>query len=211
MTPATETIVVVDYGIGNLGAIPNMLRRLNASAEVTSDPEVIRRASKLILPGVGAFDAGMRRLRELKLDMVLHERAAAEGVIILGLCLGMELMFDGSAEGVEPGLGWLHGKVVRLTGGGTSPPLPVPHMGWNLVRMRRPHPIVADLGPEPRFYFAHSYHARCDDPEDILGTTEYGEGFPSLVSRKNIIGAQFHPEKSHRFGLQLFRNFVALR
>jgi glutamine amidotransferase len=210
VTPTAGTIVVVDYGIGNLGAIPNMLRRLDASAEVTSDPEVIRRASKLILPGVGAFDAGMRRLRELKLDTVLHERAADEDVTILGLCLGMHLMFEGSAEGVEPGLAWIAGKVVHFTAGGTSPPLPVPHMGWNLVSIRRYHPVLADLGPQPRFYFAHSYHARCDDPADILGTTGYGVEFPSLVSRRNIIGAQFHPEKSHRFGLQLFRNFVAL-
>jgi glutamine amidotransferase len=210
VSPATETIVVVDYGIGNLGAIPNMLRRLNATAEITSDPEVIQGASKVILPGVGAFDAGMRRLRELNLDTVLNERASDQGVYILGLCLGMHLMFEGSAEGVEPGLGWIAGQVVRFSTGATVPPLPVPHMGWNLVTIRRPHRILADLGAEPRFYFAHSYHARCDDPADVLGTTEYGEHFPSIIGRNNILGAQFHPEKSHRFGLQLLRNFVAL-
>jgi glutamine amidotransferase len=210
VSPATETIVVVDYGIGNLGAIPNMLRRLNATAEITSDPEVIQGASKVILPGVGAFDAGMRRLRELNLDTVLNERASDQGVSILGLCLGMHLMFEGSAEGVEPGLGWIAGQVVRFSTGATVPPLPVPHMGWNLVTIRRPHRILADLGAEPRFYFAHSYHARCDDPADVLGTTEYGEHFPSIIGRNNILGAQFHPEKSHRFGLQLLRNFVAL-
>jgi glutamine amidotransferase len=210
VTPSPAGIVVVDYGIGNLGAIPNMLRRLNASAEITSDPEVIRRASKVILPGVGAFDAGMRRLRELKLDTVLDERAADPDTTILGLCLGMHLMFDGSAEGVEPGLGWIGGQVVQLAAGQSSPPLPVPHMGWNLVRIRRPHAVLDGLGPEVRFYFAHSYHARCDDPADVLATTDYGGEFPSLVSRANIIGAQFHPEKSHRFGLQLFRNFIAL-
>jgi glutamine amidotransferase len=210
VSPATETIVVVDYGIGNLGAIPNMLRRLNATAEITSDPEVIQGASKVILPGVGAFDAGMRRLRELNLDTVLNERASDQGVYILGLCLGMHLMFEGSAEGVEPGLGWIAGQVVRFSTGATVPPLPVPHMGWNLVTIRRPHRILADLGAEPRFYFAHSYHARCDDPADVIGTTEYGEHFPSIIGRNNILGAQFHPEKSHRFGLQLLRNFVAL-
>jgi imidazole glycerol-phosphate synthase subunit HisH len=203
------SIVVVDYGIGNLGAIPNMLRRLNASAEITSDRGTIQRASKLILPGVGAFDAGMQRLRELKLDTVLHERAS-NGVIVLGLCLGMHLMFDGSAEGVEPGLGWIAGQVMKFATAGKSPPLPVPQMGWNLVSVRRPHPILANLGTEPRFYFAHSYYAHCDDPADVLATTNYGGEFPSVVARKNVIGAQFHPEKSHRFGLQLFRNFVAL-
>jgi glutamine amidotransferase len=198
-------MVVVDYGIGNLGAIPNMLRRLNAAAEITSDPDVIRRATKVILPGVGAFDAGMRRLRDLKLDSVLDEHAANPDVTILGLCLGMHLMFDGSAEGVEPGMGWISGQVVQL-----RPSLPVPHIGWNLVNIRRPHAILAGLGPEVRFYFAHSYHPHCDDPADVLATTSYGGEFPSIVSRGNVIGVQFHPEKSHRFGLQLFRNFVAL-
>ena len=203
------TIVIVDYGIGNLGSIPNMLKRLGAPSQITSDPDQIRRADRLILPGVGAFDAGMRRIRELGLEPVLREKQG-DGTPILGLCFGMQLLFEGSAEGVETGLGWIKGEIVPFAQAEMHPPLPVPHMGWNFVSERRPHAILAGLGADPRFYFAHSYYATGHSIGDVVGETEYGLAFPSVVSRENVVGAQFHPEKSHRFGLQLFRNFLEL-
>lgn len=203
------SVVVVDYGIGNLGSIPNMLKRLGTPSTITSDPEQIRNASRIVLPGVGAFDAGMNRLRELDLEEVLQEKHD-DGTPILGLCLGMQLLFDRSAEGSSKGLGWIRGEVLRFELGNQSPALPVPHMGWNVVEQRRPHPILAGLGPEPRFYFAHSYYATCSDHDDMIGVTAYGIEFSSVVARDNVVGAQFHPEKSHRFGLQLFRNFLGL-
>jgi imidazole glycerol-phosphate synthase subunit HisH len=203
------SVVIVDYGIGNLGSIPNMLKRLGTASVITSDPDRIRGASRLILPGVGAFDAGMRRLRELDLEPVLQEKQE-DGTPILGLCLGMQLLFERSAEGSESGLGWIDGEIVRFDLADRVPPLPVPHMGWNFVIERGAHPILAGLGSEPRFYFAHSYYAVCTSATDIVAETDYGGSFPSVVARENVVGAQFHPEKSHRFGLQFLRNFLEL-
>ena len=202
------TIAIVDYGVGNLGAIPNMLRRLDAVAEVTSDPRVVRAADKVILPGVGAFDAGMRRIRELDLEEPILARAA-DGAIVLGLCLGMELLFEGSEEGGEPGLALLPGQVVEFSFAAATS-LPIPHMGWNHVRPRGTSPLLSGLGDEPRFYFAHSFHAVPASEGDVIAETTYGYPFASVVGRGNVMGAQFHPEKSHRFGLQLFRNFLSL-
>jgi glutamine amidotransferase len=204
------TITIVDYGVGNLGSIPNMLKRLGQGAVVTSNPEEIRSAEKLILPGVGAFDAGMRSLRERGLIEPLREKAFGERIPILGLCLGMQLLFEGSEEGDAEGLGWLKGRVVRFRFPPEDRVHRVPHMGWNTIAVRRQIPLVADLGDEPRFYFAHSFHAVCDEPEDVVGVTEYGYEFPACVGDANIMGAQFHPEKSHRFGLKLLANFVAI-
>ena len=203
-------ITIVDYGVGNLGSIPNMLSRLGASAEITSAPEQIERAEQIILPGVGAFDAGMRSLVERGLLEVLRRRVLDDRVLTLGLCLGMELLFDSSEEGELPGLGWIRGRVVRFRFDKDDQAHRVPHMGWDTVETQRPSPILAGLADEPRFYFAHSYHGVCDDKSDVVGTTEYGYRFPSVVQRGNLFGAQFHPEKSHRFGLKLLENFVSL-
>lgn len=204
-------ITVVDYGVGNLGAIPNMLKRLGATADVTSDPGRIERAEKLILPGVGAFDAAMGNLRELGLIEILDRQVQDRRVPILGLCLGMQILARSSEEGVLPGFGWIPGEVVRFKideAPGRS--LTVPMMGWNYVRVVRPSPLVANLGSDPRFYFAHSYHLVCDDPDDVVGVTTYGYEFPSVVTRGNVMGAQFHPEKSHRFGIKVFENFLGI-
>ena len=202
------SVVIVDYGVGNLGSIPNMLKRLGTPSIVSSDPHVIASATRLILPGVGAFDAGMRRLRELQLESILRDQERA-GIPILGLCLGMQLLFEGSAEGSQTGLGWLAGEIVSFRLAEWVPPLPVPHMGWNFVKSRRSHPILDGLDEQARFYFAHSFHAQCKAPADVVAETTYGVPFPSIVARENVVGAQFHPEKSHRFGLQFLRNFLA--
>jgi imidazole glycerol-phosphate synthase subunit HisH len=203
-------LIIVDYGVGNLGSIPNMLKRLGERAVISSDPSEVKAADRLILPGVGAFDAGARSLRTQGLIEPLRQRVLEDGVPTLGLCLGMELLFESSEEGQESGLGWIGGRIERFSFSDGAR-RPIPHMGWNTVKVERQHPLVADLGDEPRFYFAHSYHARCADPTDVVATATYGYEFPAVVARANVVGAQFHPEKSHRFGLKLLGNFLALR
>jgi len=201
-------ITIVDYGVGNLGSILNMLKKVGAKAQASSDPQALAKAEKLILPGVGAFDAGMRKLRETGLIPLLNELALEKKVPVLGLCLGMQLMTKRSAEGTETGLGWFDAETVRFQFGPENAHLKVPHMGWNTLDIRRPHPLVADLGPEPRFYFVHSYHVICADQADVVAYTDYGHAVTAVIARGNVLGAQFHPEKSHKFGMQLLKNFA---
>ncbi len=201
-------ITIVDYGVGNSGSILNMLKKVGAKAEASSDPDVLRRAEKLILPGVGAFDAGMRKLNEAGLAPLLNELVLEKKVPVIGLCLGMQLMTQKSAEGTEAGLGWFEAETVRFQFGPGQGHLKVPHMGWNTLDIRRPHPLVADLGPGSRFYFVHSYHVLCADEADVVAYTDYGHPVAAVISKGNILGAQFHPEKSHKFGMQLLRNFA---
>ncbi len=202
-------IVIIDYGMGNLGSIRNMLRKIGAPAEISSRPEVLESADKLILPGVGAFDSGMRSLAEKGMIPLLNRRILEEKCLILGICLGMQLMTRESEEGNLPGLGWIAATTRRFRFAGDSANLKIPHMGWNLVKPANRATLFSGL-EEPRFYFVHSYHVCCDDPADVLGTTSYGFEFTSAVKRDNIMGTQFHPEKSHKFGLKLLRNFVDL-
>lgn len=201
-------VVVVDYGIGNLGSIPNMLSRIGVDATISSDPAEVGGADRLILPGVGAFDAGMRNLEDRGLVGPLRRRAIDEGVPTLGLCLGMHLMFDGSEEGSLPGLGWLPGRVVRFQTQRMRHPRPVPNMGWLDAEIIKEDPAFQDLSDEPRFYFAHSFHVEPAEAEEVVATALYGYEFPICVRRGNVIAAQFHPEKSHRFGLQFLSNFI---
>jgi glutamine amidotransferase len=202
-------IAIVDYGLGNLGSIVNMLKKLGAPAVRTSEPDVIGRAEGLILPGVGSFDHGVQRLRELGLVDVLGRRVLEERVPILGLCLGMQLFAEQSEEGQEVGLSWIRAQVRRFEFPNASGALRVPHVGWNSVRPTRQGGIF-DVMPEmpPRFYFVHSYHLVCADPCLVAGETTYGYEFAAAIDAGNIWGVQFHPEKSHKFGMQLFRNFI---
>lgn len=202
-------LVVVDAGIGNLGAIPNMLKRVGVSATITRDPEAIAAADRIILPGVGAFDPAMETLNELGIVETLSHKALVERVPVLGVCLGMQLLFEGSEEGALPGLGWIGGRAVRFRLDGSDRTLRVPHMGWNYVEPAGQGGLLGGFEETPRFYFAHSYHVECDDVTDVAGWTGYGHRFPSAVQHENIRGIQFHPEKSHRFGLKLFENFLA--
>lgn len=201
-------LVIVDYGLGNLGSIANMASKLGATPVVSSDPDVLGAADKLILPGVGAFDRGMQNLRERGLIDVLEQKALQERVPVLGLCLGMHLFTRGSEEGNEPGLGWLDADTVRFHFAGNGGSLKVPHMGWNEVGGCRPHYLLDDTDTERRYYFVHSFHVVCSEPELVVGETLYGYPFASIVARENIVGVQFHPEKSHRFGMALLRNFI---
>ncbi len=201
-------IAIVDYGVGNLGSILNMLKKVGAKAQASSDPHMLRQAEKLILPGVGAFDAGMKKLNETGLVPVLNELVLEKRVPVIGLCLGMQLMTKRSEEGTEAGLGWIEAETVRFKFGPENAHLKVPHMGWNTLDIRRAHPLVADLESESRFYFVHSYHIVCADETDVVAYTDYGYPLAAVIKRGNIMGAQFHPEKSHKFGMQFFKNFA---
>ncbi len=201
-------IVVVDYGVGNLGSIVNMLKKAGAKAVSSSDPDVLQQAEKIILPGIGAFDAGMNKLNEHGLVPLLNYLALEKKVPFLGLCLGLQLMTKNSEEGEAQGLGWLDAVTVRFKYEEGQPHLKVPHMGWNTINIRRGHPIFAGLEPDARFYFVHSYFVKSNNPQEVLAKTDYGGSFDSILGRENILGAQFHPEKSHKFGLQLLKNFA---
>jgi glutamine amidotransferase len=204
-------ITIIDYGVGNLGSVENMLKKIGVQALVTSDTSEIEKADKLILPGVGAFDHGMKSLNERGLPEVLNRKVIDEKTPILGLCLGMQLFAKTSEEGKLPGLGWLNARIVRFDFGGADVRLKVPHMGWNTIRIGKPHPVLEGFDEESRFYFVHSYHMKCGDAADVLAFTDYHASFPSVVGRDNIVGVQFHPEKSHKFGMKLLRNFAEWR
>lgn len=204
-------MMVLDYGMGNVGSIVNMLKKLGVTAELSAGPQDVLRADRLILPGVGAFDAAMTKLRQLGYLEPLRRRVLVDRVPILGICLGMQLLGQGSEEGQEPGLGWLDARAVRFRFDqqGERDGLRVPHMGWNTVRAATRSAFFPPADRERRFYFVHSYHLECHDPVDVLTRTTYGVEFVSAVRRENIVGTQFHPEKSHRFGLEFFRAFVS--
>lgn len=199
-------ITIVDYNVGNLGSILNMLKKIGQEARISSDPAQIEAAGKLVLPGVGAFDAGMDNLERSGLLPLLNRRVLEDRVPTLGICLGMQLMTRSSEEGRRAGLGWIDAQVLRFRP--ADPALKVPHMGWNRVIAARPSPLTAALPEEPRFYFVHSYYVSCADRGDVLLTTPFGEPFVSAFQRGNVWGVQFHPEKSHKFGMALLRNFA---
>lgn len=200
-------ITVVDYGAGNIGSVLNMIRKVGGQAIASSDPERLRNAEKVLLPGVGSFDNAMHKLEQLDLVRPLKDCAAA-GVPLFGICLGMQLLSHGSEEGKLPGLGLIPGQVRRFRFDAAQSSLKIPHMGWNQVSVCKKHSIVDGLEDESRFYFVHSYHFECKDPADELFKTHYGYDFTSGVQRGNVIGVQFHPEKSHRFGMRLFKNLI---
>lgn len=201
-------IVIVDYGVGNLGSIINMLKKAGSKAIASSDPNVLRQAEKLILPGIGAFDAGMSKLNERGLVPLLNHLALEKKVPFLGLCLGLQLMTKNSEEGGTQGLGWFDAETVRFKFEGEQSQLKVPHMGWNTINIQQEHPIFTDLETDARFYFVHSYFVKSNNQQEVLAKTDYGASFDSILGKENILGAQFHPEKSHKFGLHLLKNFA---
>jgi len=202
-------IVIVDYGVGNLGSIWNMLKKIGApEAIISSDPAEIEQAEKLILPGVGAFDTGMQKLRETGLIGLLNEKVLKAKTPTLGVCLGMQLMAKISEEGELPGLGWIDAEAIRFRFDPKESGLKIPHMGWNTIQVQREGTLFQDMYPDARFYFVHSYHVVAHNPDDVLTTTNYGYDFVSAIQRDHIMAAQFHPEKSHKFGMKLYKNFV---
>jgi glutamine amidotransferase len=203
-------IVIVDYGIGNLGSIKNMLRKVGVPAAISADRDMIKSAAKLILPGVGAFDTGMRQLRASGLTDLMHERALEDRVPVLGICLGAQLMTRSSDEGVEPGLGWFDADTRRMAFDNVPGKWPLPNMGWRDVQHRDGYPLMQGYESPPRFYFVHSYYMKPDKPELASVTSRYGFDFACGLSRDNLHCVQFHPEKSHSFGIRFLRNFAEL-
>ena len=203
-----DPVIIIDYGMGNLASIQNMFNSLGVDASITPDPGLIRQARKLVLAGVGAFDAGMSNLRRQGLAEALNDKVVREKTPILGICLGMQLFTRASEEGEAPGLGWLEARTVRFVPPVGQACLKIPHMGWNGVHPLRPGRLLEGLSDDARFYFAHSYHVVCDDPSAALCTTRYGYDFMSAVEAGNVHGVQFHPEKSHRYGKILLQNFA---
>jgi glutamine amidotransferase len=199
-------ISIVDYGIGNVGSVINMLRHIGAPARLVSTPAEIEAADALILPGVGHFGYAMDTLDKLRLVEPIRQRVLKDRVPILGICLGMQLLGQHSEEGDAAGLGFIQAKFIKIQ----SPPgsdLKVPHMGWNLVSVQRENPLLSAEG-ESRFYFVHSYKAVCERDDEVIATCNHGEEFCCAYGRDNVYGVQFHPEKSHRFGMDLFRRYV---
>jgi glutamine amidotransferase len=200
-------ITIIDYGLGNLGSILNVLRRVGVAGRIASDPSEIANAERLILPGVGAFDAGMTNLAERGLIEPIKHAALQRRSPLLGICLGMQLMCKSSEEGQLPGLGLIDAKCVRFDASKSSETIKIPHMGWSELQVVRPNTLFA-MESRSRFYFVHSYHVLCNDPDDVTALARHGEYFTAAFERYSLIGVQFHPEKSHRFGMELLRKFA---
>lgn len=202
-------IYIINYGVGNLNSISNIIKKVGGESMIISDVSMLKHAKKIILPGVGAFDHAMKKLAEHGWTDELTDTVVNRKIPTLGICLGMQMLCKKSEEGILPGLGWIDAEVKKFSFS-ENLNLKIPHMGWNQVNVKKENPLIKNPEEEHRFYFVHSYHVVCNNNDDILGTTNYGIEFTSSVSHNNIYGAQFHPEKSHRFGMELLKNFIAI-
>ena len=200
-------IGIIDYGMGNIGSIENMLKRINTSSIITSNIDTLNQCNKLILPGVGAFDQGMQSLNDMGLISYLNDFVIEQNKPILGICLGMQLFANSSEEGSLPGLGWIKGKAKKFVFNDYD--IKVPHMGWNTIEPNNSI-LFENLPDEKRFYFVHSYYYECEDKKNIISSTDYGIKFASAINKNNIWGTQFHPEKSHICGMKLLDNFTRI-
>lgn len=203
-------IRLVDYGVGNIQAFLTMFKRLGLEATRARSVEELEGATRLVLPGVGAFDTAMTLLDQSGMRPRLEEMVLAQQVPVLGICVGMQMLASGSDEGALPGLNWVPGRVKAFANTPASRDLPMPHMGWNDLKVRPGHKLFTDFEPEPRFYFLHSFYFDAEDKADVVATAEYGLDFDCIVSKGHIHGVQCHPEKSHHFGAQLLKNFAEL-
>lgn len=197
-------VVIVDYGLGNLGSIVNMIKKIGFQSKISSDLEEISYAEKLILPGVGSFDKGIKNLHDLGIFQVLNQKVLVDKTPILGICLGMQLMTKSSEEGSLKGFGWIDAETKRFQ----SESLKIPHMGWNVIKNSKKSKLFDEFVSEKRFYFVHSYFVDCKSQNNVLTTTPYTHDFVSSFENENVLGVQFHPEKSHNFGLKLLKNFL---
>jgi glutamine amidotransferase len=204
-------ITIVDYGLGNLGSIKNMFKYIGVRSCIENDVDRIKNASKILLPGVGSFDTAMEKINENGLNEALHEKAVKEQIPVLGICLGMQLLTSSSQEGDLNGLGWIPAKTLMYKNH-IDKSYNIPHMGWNLVRKSGESDLTQGFEDyeEARFYFVHSYFVKVDDERNSILKTSYGVEFDSAIQKDNIYGAQFHPEKSHKFGMKLFKNFASI-
>ena len=200
-------ITIIDYGMGNLGSVANMIKKVGGKSVITSDKEDIKKAKKILLPGVGAFDNAVKNLKSLDLWDLIKDKVLVEKIPIMGICLGMQLLTKGSEEGNLEGFGFIDAYAKKFRFKNSC--LKVPHMGWNIVKLQKKSKLFEGVeNQENRFYFVHSYAVECGNEGDILSITTYGYDFVSSFEKDNIIGVQFHPEKSHKFGMKLFKNFL---
>ena len=200
-------ISIINYNAGNIKSIQNMLKRIGVKSMICSSAEEIEQADKLILPGVGHYDHGMKNLHQSGLIEILNKKVREDKTPLLGICLGAQLLGNKSEEGIEKGLGWIDMDVIKFDKKKLSFSLKIPHMSWNEIKINKPSALLEGLNNDSRFYFVHSYHMQPNDKTDILTTTNYGYNFTSAIEKDNIYGVQFHPEKSHKFGMQLLTNF----
>lgn len=205
-----DVITIIDLGIGNIGSINNMISKIGGSSIISNDPKEIEKSKKIILPGVGSFDKAMYRINELKLFDVLIAKALVDKIPFFGICLGMQLLTKSSHEGKEKGLGLIEAKTISFKNEfeKLSIDLRVPHMGWNNTFIQNDSIFTENLEKTNKYYFVHSYFVRCMDSENISMSTDYGISFHSAIKKDNIFGSQFHPEKSHKFGMNLLKNFI---
>ena len=202
-------IHIVDYGLGNVGAFLTIYNRLNIEARAAKTAEALRDADHILLPGVGSFDHAMELLEQSGMRESLDELVLERGVPVLGVCVGMQILGEASEEGSSAGLGWIKGVVRSLAGREATARMPLPHMGWNDVEPTRPLDLIGAM-EDPRFYFLHSFYFDNARSEDCAATVDYGDRFTCMVQRDNVMGVQFHPEKSHHFGSALLKNFAEL-
>lgn len=205
-------IIILDNLTGNISSVKNMLNKIGIDAKVSNKLDEIKKAEKVILPGVGSFDRGIDALRNSDYFETLEEMVLKKKVPFLGICLGMQLLFEKSEEGQLPGLNWINGNVIKFNfeNHPESNHLKIPHMGWNYIKSVKANPVLFDKVEKERFYFVHSYHVCCERSHDVLAIANYGYEFQCAVQKDNIFGVQFHPEKSHRFGMELLKKFVSL-
>ncbi len=203
-------ITIVDYGLGNIGAFANAYKRMNIPTMIARTEADLAGAERLILPGVGAFDHAMDLLNGSGMRDALEDLVLNQATPVIGVCVGMQMLGNGSDEGVRDGLGWIPGRVRQFSASNVGNDLPLPHMGWNDVTPSADQKLFDGLEVGARFYFLHSYYFEADDPEDISASAEYGIKFACSVRRRNINGVQFHPEKSHHFGARILKNFAGV-
>lgn len=203
-------ITIIDYGLGNIRAFTNVYERLNIKTKVAHTAKDIQGAEKIILPGVGAFDHAMSQLNQSGMRDELEKQVLIHKVPVVGICVGMQILGKTSDEGVLPGLGWINGIVKKFDPYKITFKTQLPHMGWNTICPIKYNPLMTGFNSESKFYFLHSYYFICENPEDVISTTEYGIKYASALNSENIFGIQFHPEKSHYNGIQLLHNFAKL-
>jgi imidazole glycerol phosphate synthase, glutamine amidotransferase subunit len=202
-------VTIIDYGMGNIGSLENMLSRLGSSVDICNSIAGLDKAQKLVLPGVGHFDNAVEQLQRLKLIDILNRKVKIDKIPILCICLGAQLIMGKSEEGIKPGLGWVEGEVIRFRFSNNNN-LRIPHMGWNTLKVKKREPLFKNMTDNPRFYFVHSYHLVCKHEDDGIATSEHGYEFVAAIQHENIFATQFHPEKSHKFGIQLMKNFLEI-
>jgi glutamine amidotransferase len=201
-----NNIVIIDYGMGNIRSVMNKIHRSGHEAIVSFEHDIIKNADKIILPGVGHFSNGMKRLQERNIIEILNKKVLHDKIPVLGICLGMQLLTGFSEEGNTRGLGWLDAETVKFDLNDIRHK--VPHMGWNSIEQKKDSPLLKDIPDNRYYYFVHSYHVKCNNNDDVLTTSLYGYEFVSSVQKDNIFGTQFHPEKSHEWGEKLLNNFL---